>query len=216
MSLALAASFNPGIVGEGYKGVAREAASEGIKWSFTPMLDISRDARWGRCVEGFGEDTYLTERMAEAVITGLQGEKSDEDNIIVCVKHYIGYGTAEAGRDYTKAEISDYTLRNYYLKPFCAAVNAGVGTVMNSFNEIRGVSTAASRYLLYDVLKTELGFDGFVVSDWGVVEQTVNQGLAANRTEAAKICINAGLDMDMVCRCCTENIEELVDEGQVV
>lgn len=214
--LALSASFNPEIVTEGYNFVAKEAASDGINWTFAPMMDISRDGRWGRCAEGIGEDPYLGEKMAAAVVKGFQGDDySKDDKIVACAKHYIGYGAAEGGRDYAKAEISDYTLRNYYLKPFRAAVNAGVGTIMNSFNEVSGVSTSASRYLLYDVLKDELGFNGYVVSDWGTVEQTVDQSVAKDREDAARICVNAGLDMEMVSRCYIENLEKLVADGKV-
>lgn len=214
--LALSATFNADIVKEGYRGIAKEAAKEGVHWTFTPMIDISRDARWGRCVEGIGEDPYLGERVAEAIVEGLQGERTaDEDRLIACAKHYIGYGAAAGGRDYANTEISDTTLRNYYLKPFRAAVKAGAGTVMSSFNEIDNMPTTANRYLLREILKEELGFDGFVVSDWGAVEQTVDQGIASNRKEAANRCIEAGLDMDMVCRCYAEHLEELVKEGTV-
>ena len=147
-------------------------------------MDISRDARWGRCAEGIGEDPYLGEKVAAAIVKGFQGDDySKDDKIAACAKHYIGYGAAEGGRDYAKAEISDYTLRNYYLKPFRSAVNAGVATVMNCFNEVSGVSSSASRYLLYDLLKDELGFEGYVVSDWGTVEQTVDQSVAKDRED---------------------------------
>ena len=215
--LALTASFNPEIVKNGYANVAKEAASEGINWTFTPMLDISRDPRWGRCVEGIGEDPYLGEKMAVAMTEGLQGEAGAcaDDRIVACAKHFIGYGAAEGGRDYAKSEISEYTMRNYYLKTFKAAVNAKVGTVMNSFNEISGISTAASKYLLTDILRGELDFDGFVVSDWGAIEQTVDQGVAESREDAAKICISAGLDMDMACGCYAENLERLVLSGKL-
>lgn len=214
--LALSATFHPDIIKEGYRGIAQEAAKEGVHWTFTPMIDISRDARWGRCVEGIGEDPYLGEQVAKAVVEGLQGDTpADEDRLIACAKHYIGYGAAAGGRDYANAEMSDTTLRNYYLKPFRAAVKAGTGTVMSSFNEIDNMPATANRYLLREILREELGFDGFVVSDWGAVEQTVDQGIAADRKEAAKRCIEAGLDMDMVCRCYAENLEELVREGAV-
>ena len=214
--LGLCSSFNPEVITEGYEFVAKEAASEGINWTFAPMMDISRDARWGRCAEGIGEDPYLGEKVAAAIVKGFQGDDySKDDKIAACAKHYIGYGAAEGGRDYAKAEISDYTLRNYYLKPFRSAVNAGVATVMNCFNEVSGVSSSASRYLLYDLLKDELGFEGYVVSDWGTVEQTVDQSVAKDREDAARICVNAGLDMEMVSRCYIENLEKLVNDGKV-
>ncbi len=132
--LALSAGFNPQTIYEAYRCVAKEAANDGIHWAFSPMIDISRDPRWGRCVEGIGEDPYLGERVAEAVIKGFQGDDYTAwDSIAACAKHYVGYGAVEGGRDYGKAEISDYTLRNYYLKPFRAAVKNGLATVMSSF-----------------------------------------------------------------------------------
>lgn len=214
--LALAASFNPELVRQGYRCVAKEAANDGVQWAFSPMIDISRDPRWGRCIEGIGEDPYLGERMAEAVVRGFQGEDyTRNDGIAACAKHYIGYGAVEGGRDYGKAEISDYTLRNCYLKPFKAAVKAGLGTVMNSFNEVSGVSTSASRYLLTEVLKEELEFDGYIVSDWATIPQLVVQGVAEDVKDAARLAVNAGLDMDMVSRSYIENLETLVKEGKV-
>lgn len=132
--LALSVGFNPQTIYEAYRCVAKEAANDGIHWAFSPMIDISRDPRWGRCVEGIGEDPYLGERVAEAVIKGFQGDDYTAwDSIAACAKHYVGYGAVEGGRDYGKAEISDYTLRNYYLKPFRAAVKNGLATVMSSF-----------------------------------------------------------------------------------
>lgn len=214
--LAIAAGFDMETAEKAYRAVAEEAAYDGIHWTFSPMIDISRDPRWGRCVEGFGEDPYLTARMGEAVIKGFQGEDNKKnDSVAACAKHFIGYGAVEGGRDYGKAEISDYTLRNYYLKPFQAAVQAGVATVMSSFNEISGQPMSSSRYLLHDVLKEELEFKGFIVSDWAAVEQLVWQKVAKNKKEAAMLCANAELDMDMVDRCYIESLSELVAEGLV-
>lgn len=215
--LALAASFNTELTKAAYRAIAKEAASDGVHWTFAPMLDVSRDPRWGRCIEGFGEDPYLTAKMGEAVIRGFQGENSRKaDSIAACAKHYIGYAAVEGGRDYGKAEISEYTLRNNYLLPFKAAVNAEVATVMNSFNEVSGQPVAASRYILHDVLKDELGFDGFIISDWGAVAQLVNQRVAKDRKEAAMLCANAELDMDMADGCYIENLYKLVEEGTVL
>ena len=214
--LALAASFHEKLVKECYRDVAREAARDGIQWTYAPMLDIARDPRWGRCIESPGEDPYVGMQMAKAVTEGFQGDDpAAEDSVAACAKHYIGYGAAEGGRDYHKCEITDYTLRNYYLRAFRSAVESGVQTVMNSFNEIGGQPVASSRYLLTDVLKKELGFDGFVVSDWAAVQQLIDQGVAEDRKAAAKSALCAGLDMDMVDNCYIDCIEALVNEGKI-
>lgn len=214
--LASSASFHPSIVETGYRYVAKEAANDGIHWTFSPMMDISRDPRWGRCIEGIGEDPYLGERMAEAAVNGFQGsDPKARDSLAACAKHYIGYGASEGGRDYAKTEISDYSLRNYYLKPFRAAVRAGAATVMSSFNEISGVVANASHYLLTELLKEEIGFDGYVISDWNAVGTMVKRGRAEDRVHAAELAANAGLDMDMVSRCFVENLEALVESGKV-
>lgn len=214
--LAEAASFNTELIEKSYRAVAEEAANDGVHWTFSPMIDISRDPRWGRCIEGFGEDPYLTSEMGKAAIRGFQGDDYKKaDSIAACAKHYLGYGAVEGGRDYGKAEISDYTLRNYYLKPFKAAVDTGVATVMNSFSEISGQPVASSRYLLHDVLKDELGFDGFIISDWASIAKLVHHRVAKDEKEAAMLAANAELDMDMVDRCYTEHLGELVSEGKV-
>ena len=207
--LAQAASFNPELTRRAYRCVAKEAANDGVHWTFSPMVDISRDPRWGRCIEGIGEDPYLGGKMAEAAVKGFQGEDySSRENIAACAKHYIGYGAVEGGRDYNTAEISDYTLRNVYLKPFKAAVDAGVATVMNSFNSLGGESTTASHYLLTELLKEELGFDGYIISDWTTLEELLEQGVAKDEKEAAMLGANAGLDMDMVSGYYVKYLEE--------
>ena len=214
--LALAASFDFDAVRRCFRDVAREAARDGVQWAFTPMLDLARDPRWGRVMEGAGEDPYVGGLLAQAVVKGLQGDdSSDEQSVAACAKHYIGYGASEGGRDYHKTEITDYTLRNFYLPAFRSAVESGVLTVMNSFNEIGGQPTGSSRYLLTDVLKDELGFDGFVVSDWFSVEQLVNQGVAEDRAEASALSITAGVDMDMSDKCYIDNLEALAESGRV-
>ncbi len=213
--LAMAASFDDEKIKACYRQVAREAARDGIQWTFTPMLDTSRDPRWGRCIESGGEDPYRASGMAHAVVEGFQGNLVDEDCIAACAKHYIGYGASEGGRDYHRTEISDYTLRNYYLPPFKAAVDSGVQTVMSSFNEISGQPTSSSRYLLHDVLKEELGFDGFIISDWHAILQLIRQGVARDEKHAAELAINASLDMDMVDKCYIRHLEALVNEGRV-
>ena len=214
--LAMAASFDDDLVQTAYRDIAREAALDHVHWTFTPMLDLSRDPRWGRCIEGPGEDPYLGARMAKAIVTGIQGPNlSAEDCIAACAKHYIGYGASEAGRDYHHTEISEPALHNFYLPAFRAAVKAGVQTVMNSFNEINGQPVAASRYLLTDVLRGELGFDGFVISDWGAIKQLTNHGVAKDEKQCAELALNAGLDMDMVDRCYINCLEQLIAEGKV-
>lgn len=214
--LAIAAGFDTELLQKAYRAVAEEAASDGVHWTFSPMIDISRDPRWGRCIEGFGEDPYLTSAMGKAAIRGFQGnDYKNIDSIAACAKHYLGYGAVEGGRDYGKTEISDYTLRNYYLRPFRAAVDEGVATVMNSFSEISGQPVASSRYLLHDILKEELGFDGFIISDWASVAKLVNHRVAKDEKEAAMLAVNAELDMDMVDRCYIEHLGELVAEGKV-
>ncbi len=214
--LATAASFDDALIKKCYRNVAREAARDGIQWTFSPMLDTSRDPRWGRCIESAGEDPYLASRMAKAVVEGFQGDDlSREDAIAACAKHYIGYGASEGGRDYHKTEISDYTLRNYYVPPFKAAVDSGVQTVMSSFNEISGQPTTSSHYLLTELLRDELGFDGFVISDWHAVVQLIRQGVAENEAHAAELALNAGTDMDMVDRCYINHLDGLVKDGRV-
>ncbi len=212
--LALSASFNPELVENSYKYIAEECRNDGINWSFAPMLDLCRDPRWGRIIECPGEDPYLGEKMAEAVVKGFQGD-DDKINIAACAKHFVGYGTAEGGRDYHRGEISEYTLRNYYLRAFDSAVKNGVATVMNSFNEINGIPNVCNKHLLTDVLRGEMGFDGFVISDWAAIEQLTNNGIAEDKQKAAELCLDAGIDMDMVDCCYYDNLEKSVEEGKI-
>lgn len=214
--LAQAASFNPRLIEESYRCVAEEAAADSIHWTFTPMLDLCRDPRWGRIIEGPGEDPYVGTVMAEAVVKGFQGDDlSDENSLVACAKHYLGYGASEGGRDYHRTEISDYSLYNYYLPAFRAAVNAGVGTVMSSFNDINGQPVTSSHKYLTEILRDELGFNGFVVSDWEAVVQLESQGVSESPEESAELAINAGLDMDMVDEVYINNLEKSVKSGRV-
>lgn len=195
---------------------AREASSEGIHWTFTPMLDISRDPRWGRVAESAGEDTYLASRYAAAKVHGFQGDDpSAEDRIIACAKHFAAYGAGCGGRDYDAVDMSLQTLWNTYLPPFQAACEAGAATFMSAFNDINGVPCTANKYLLKTVLREKFGFEGFVVSDALAVAEVINHGIAADRKEAAEVCFNAGTNMDMVVGCYHDHLEELVNEGKV-
>ena len=214
--LASASAFNPELLEKCYRNIAKEAIADGIHWTFSPMLDLCHDPRWGRVIEGPGEDPYVGAQMAKACVKGFQGDDiSDENSMVACAKHYIGYGASEGGRDYHRTEISDATLYNYYVPAFRAAVEAGVGTVMSSFNDINGIPTTGGKKYLTDILRGKLGFEGFVVSDWGAVEQLEKQGYAENRADCAKMALNAGLDLNMCDRCYIENLEQLVNNGEV-
>jgi len=197
--LGEAASWDPALVERDNRIAAIEASTEGVNWTFAPMVDIARDPRWGRIAEGSGEDTYLGSVMAAAKVKGFQmSDFSDSTTIVACAKHYAAYGGAEGGRDYNTVDISERTLRDVYLPPFHAAVNAGAGTLMSSFNEISGVPSTANRHLLTTILRGEWHFNGFVVSDWGAVGELRNHGIAGDSAQAALRAINAGVDMDMV------------------
>lgn len=212
--LASAAAFNDELVEHCYRNIAWEATADGINWTFSPMLDMSRDPRWGRMVEGPGEDPYVGARLAAACVKGFQGDDlTDEYSLVACAKHYIGYGASEGGRDYHRTEISDYSLYNYYLPAFRAAVDAGIGTVMSSFNDINGVPMGLSKKYLTDILRGKLGFEGFVISDWDQIVQLIKQGVAETKADCAALALGAGVDMDMNDGCYVENLEKLVADG---
>lgn len=195
---------------------AAEAAAAGLHWTFAPMMDISRDARWGRVMEGSGEDPYLGSVVAAARVRGFQGgDLSAVNTVAACAKHFAAYGFAEAGRDYNTVDISEHTLRNIVLPPFKAAIDAGVATVMNSFNEIGGTPATASVHLQREILKGEWGFDGLVVSDWGSIGELIPHGVAANPAEAAELAIKAGSDMDMESSAYLRSLADLVKTGAV-
>ena len=209
-----AATWEPEVVEISAHYQALEAASAGINWTFSPMVDIARDPRWGRIMEGSGEDPYLGSLMAAARVKGYQENLSDL-NIIACAKHYAGYGGAEGGRDYNTVDISERTFKDVYLPPYKAAVDAGSYTLMASFNEIAGIPSSGSKYLLTDILRDEWGFKGFVVSDWNSIGELVNHGFASDLKHAGQISLNAGLDMDMESRAYITYLKELVDEDKV-
>lgn len=197
--LAQSCSWNPEIVRRGCEVAAKEAYRSGIKWTFSPMVDIARDPRWGRVVEGYGEDTYLCSRMSEAAVKGYQGEGEtlEKDHVFACMKHFIGYGAAIGGRDYNSAEISDQHLHDVYLPPFAAGIEAGAATVMTAFEDINGTPATANKYILKDILRDELGFEGMVVSDAGATSELTHHGFAENEDDAAIKAFNAGCDMSM-------------------
>jgi beta-glucosidase len=193
---------------------AAEARATGVHWTFAPMLDIARDARWGRIVEGAGEDTYLGAAMARARVQGFQGrDYSAPDRVVACAKHWVGYGAAEAGRDYNTTDISEGRLREVYFPPFKAAVDAGVATFMSAFNDLDGVPSSANPFTLTKVLRGEWKFDGFVVSDYTSVEELIKHGLAADGKDAAREALNAGVDMEMVSRLYNKHGTQLLKDG---
>lgn len=214
--LAQAASFNPELVELGARVAAVEASETGIRWTFAPMIDVSRDPRWGRIAESFGEDTYLNQVLGVAMVKGFQGNKlSDKSAVAACAKHFIAYGAVEGGRDYNSTYIPERQLREIYLPPFKAAIDAGCATIMTSFNANDGIPPSANKFLLTDLLRKEWNFDGVVVSDWASVSIMVQHGFCADRKEAAKKAVNAGLDMEMVSECYINHLEELISEGKV-
>jgi beta-glucosidase len=214
--LGEAASWDPAAVERSARVAATEAAAAGLHWTFGPMVDIARDARWGRIMEGSGEDPFLGSQMAAARVRGFQGKDlAALDTIAACAKHYAAYGFAEAGRDYNTVDISESTLRNVVLPPFKAAADAGAATFMNSFNEIGGIPTTGSTHLQRDILKGEWGFKGFVVSDWGSIGEMVRHGFSADMAEAVQQAITAGSDMDMEARAYIGHLAALVKSGKV-
>ena len=214
--LGQAASWNPELVEIAAAVAASEASADGIKWTFAPMVDIARDPRWGRVAEGYGEDPCLASSMSAAAVRGFQDpDVSAAHKIVACVKHFVGEGGAEGGRDYESAEISMRTLRDIYLPPFRAAVNAGVGTLMAAFHDLNGIPLSAHRQLLTEVLRLEWGFKGFVVSDWASIEELVNHGVARDRAEASALALFAGVDMDMVSGSYLENLGSLLEQGRL-
>ncbi len=214
--LAEAASWDLEAVERSARVAATEAAAAGVHWTFAPMVDISRDARWGRVMEGAGEDPYLASAVAAARVRGFQGsDLAALDTLAACAKHFAAYGFAEAGRDYNTVDISEHTLRNVVLPPFRAAVDAGVATIMNAFNEVGGTPATASVHLQREILKGEWGFEGFVVSDWGSIGEIVQHGAAADAREAALSAVVAGSDMDMESESYIAHLEGLVRDGLV-
>ena len=216
ISLGQACSWNPGLVEQACAVSAQEARMSGVDWTFSPMIDVARDPRWGRVAEGYGEDPYTNGVFAAASVRGYQGDDmSAENRMAACLKHYVGYGASESGRDYVYTEISAQTLWDTYLLPYEMGVKAGAATLMSSFNDISGVPGSANPYIMTEILKKRWKHDGFIVSDWGAVEQLKNQGLAATKKDAARYAFNAGLEMDMMSHAYDRHLKELVEEGKV-
>lgn len=214
--LAQAATWDPELARRAAAVAAGEAAAAGFHWTFAPMMDITRDPRWGRIAEGFGEDPFLASRFAAAMVKGFQGDDlGAPDTIAACAKHFAGYGAAEGGRDYDTAYIPENLLRDLYLPPFRAAVDAGVSTVMTSFNEINGVPSSGNTFLLRKILRDEWGFTGFVVSDWRATEEMIPHGYCRDMADVAKKSISAGVDMEMQSTAYADNLERLVRDGAV-
>ncbi|MBX7483741.1 beta-glucosidase BglX [Qipengyuania qiaonensis] len=216
ISLGEAASWDMDAIEKSARVSAQEASAEGIHWTFSPMVDVARDARWGRISEGAGEDVYLGSRIAKARVHGYQGDDLGAvDTVLATAKHFAAYGAAQAGRDYHTVDISERTLRDIYLPPFKAAVDEGVATFMTAFNEYDGVPASGSRFLLTDVLRNEWGFDGFVVTDYTSINEMVPHGYAKDLAQAGEQSLNAGVDMDMQGAVFMENMVKSVEEGRV-
>jgi beta-glucosidase len=214
VSLAQACAWEPELFERTQTIAAREAAAAGIDWTFAPMVDLARDPRWGRITEGFGEDPWLGARYAAASVRGFQGMNvADTNRVVACLKHFVGYGAAEGGRDYNTTEISEYTLRNYYLPQFKAGVDAGALTVMSAFNCLSGVPASGNRHTLTDILRGEWKFPGFVVSDYTSVQELIVHGVAADATNAARLGLTAGVDMEMVSPTYHDTVRRQVEQG---
>jgi len=214
--LAEAASWDLAEMENAARVAARETAASGVHWTFAPMVDIARDPRWGRVMEGAGEDTYLGSQIAKARVHGFQGKGlGNLDAIMACAKHFAAYGAAIAGRDYNAVDMSEHTLWETYLPPFKAALDAGAATFMNSFNTLNGIPATGNTYLQRDILKGKWKYTGFVVSDWGSIGEMINHGYAKNKSEAAELAIKAGSDMDMESRSYLPSLAKLVQDKKV-
>jgi len=213
--LAMASSWDPSVEEQAQRVAAQEARAAGIRWTFTPMVDIARDARWGRIVEGAGEDPYHGSAMARAQVRGFQGAALGPDSVLTCVKHYAGYGAVEGGRDYDSVYVPEALLRNVYLQPFHAAEQQGAGSFMSAYVDLNDVPASGNHWLLTEILRKEWGFRGFVVTDAGAVEGLVAHGYAANPADAAYKALTAGVNMDMASQTFTRNLPTLLGEARI-
>ena len=214
--LAESCTWDPELVMKTARLSAKEATASGLNWTFNPMVDIARDPRWGRIAEGSGEDPYLGGLMGAARVKGYQGDDlKDPFTMLACVKHFAAYGAAQAGRDYHTVDLSDRVLREVHLPPFKAALDAGVASVMTSFNEVDGIPASGSHYLLTQILKDEWAFDGFVVTDYTSINEMIPHGVVADGKEAALLAFKAGVDMDMQGGLFNAHLEALVKSGDI-
>ena len=215
MPLALSCTWNPDLIERSARIAATEASADGLDWTFSPMVDIARDPRWGRIVEGAGEDPYLGAQIARAMVRGYQGDDLSRSNsVMACVKHFALYGAAEAGRDYNTVDMSRLKMYEYYLPPYRAAVEAGAGSVMTSFNEVDGVPASGNRWLLTELLRNQWGFQGFVVTDYAAISEMTDHGMGDLRADA-RLALRAGVDMDMVGECYLNNLPDLVAQHEI-
>lgn len=214
--LAQACTWDTALIEKVERIAATEATAEGLNWTFAPMVDLARDPRWGRVMEGAGEDTWLGSLISGARVRGFQGKSlSDNNTVLACVKHFAAYGSPQGGRDYNTVDMSDRSLYEWYLPVYKAAVDAGVASVMTSFNEIAGVPSTSNRWLLSDLLRTDWKFNGFVVTDYGSINELIPHGVAGDQEQAAELSINAGVDMDMQGSAFLNNLTALVKAGKV-
>src|SRR5580693_9556255 len=214
--LAMASSWDPSVEEQAQRVASEDARAAGIQWTFTPMVDIARDARWGRIVEGAGEDPYLGSAMARAQVRGFQGESLGPNSVMVCVKHFAGYGAADGGRDYDSVYVPEELMENVYLVPFHAAEEAGAGSFMSAYMDLNEVPATGNHWLLTDVLRKEWGFQGLVLSDAFAVGSLVTHGFARDGEDAAYKAITAGLNMDMASLTYSHNLANLVEDGKVM
>jgi len=212
--LALAATWNPESMERAVRISTVEASSDGLTWLYNPMVDICRDPRWGRCVEGAGEDPYLASVYSETMVRGIQGDLKADDEILACVKHFALYGASEAGRDYRETDMSPARMYNEYFPPYKAAVDAGVASIMSSFNDVNGIPATGNRWLMTEVLRNQWGFDGFVVSDYNAVGEMVRHGIGDRKT-VSELALNAGVDSDMMTEGFVGELAASVKEGRV-
>ncbi len=216
ISLGLSCSWDMALIEQSARIAAQEASADGLNWTFSPMVDIARDPRWGRVAEGAGEDPYLGSLVGAAMVKGYQGDDLTKDNtIMACVKHFALYGAAEAGRDYNTVDMSMVRMYNEYLPPYLAAVNAGAGSAMSSFNEINGVPATGDKWLMTDLLRKQWRFDGFVVTDYTAINEMIEHGAGKDLKDVSELALNAGIDMDMVGEGLLLHTKELVKEGRV-
>ena len=214
--LGQGATFDTEVARKGAQVQAKEASAEGVHVTFSPMADLVRDARWGRVVESCGEDKFLNGRMVSAMVKGYQGDSlEDKEHIAACVKHFAAYGAAEAGRDYNNVELSEHTLREQYLPAYAEGISAGARLVMTSFNPLNGIPSSGNKWLMKDILRDEMGFDGVLISDWAAIAEMEKWGFAENLAQASELAMKAGVDIDMCTECYSQNLGQLVNSGKI-